>query len=202
VDATRGAPRPGLARRLARAGVTVVAASALLVAGCGGGERQDEDEPEGTYKVEIVKASFPGGQKLAKRSTMEITVRNADSKRIPNVAITVKSFQQKSDNPDLADPSRPVFIVNRAPRGGDTAYVDTYALGSLRPGRTKTFTWNVTAVKAGPYKLDWRVAAGLDGKAKAELADGGIARGTFRGRISSEPPDTRVADDGTTVVEE
>jgi hypothetical protein len=188
-------------RRHARAGV-VMAVSALLVAGCGGGERQDEDEAAGTYKVEVLKASFPDGQKLAKRSTMEITVRNADSKEIPNVAVTVKSFQRKSQQPDLADPSRPVFIVNRGPRGGDTAYVDTYALGSLRPGQTRSFTWSVTAVKAGPYKLDWRVAAGLDGKAKAELAAGGVPRGTFRGRISSEAPDARVADDGETVVED
>jgi hypothetical protein len=179
----------------------VIAAAFLLAAGCGGGERQDEDEAEGTYKVEVLKASFPDDQKLAKRSTMRISVRNADSRKIPNIAVTVKSFDKKSQEPDLADPSRPLFVVNRPPRGGETAYVDTYALGPLRPGQTRTFEWNVTAVKAGPYKLNWRVAAGLDGKAVAELADGGRPAGTFRGRISSEPPKTKVADDGKTVVE-
>jgi hypothetical protein len=189
-------------RRLARAGVVVASVAAVFAAGCGGGDRQDEDEASGTYKVEVVNASFPEAQKLAKRSTMEITVRNADSRTIPNIAVTVKSFDRKKDDPELADPSRPVFIVNRAPRGGETAYVDTYALGPLKAGETKKFEWSVTAVQGGPYKLEWSVAGGLDGKAKAELADGGAPSGSFTGRISDEAPKTKVADDGKTVVHE
>ncbi|HZN90914.1 MAG TPA: hypothetical protein VFB44_18195, partial [Thermoleophilaceae bacterium] len=71
-----------------------------------------------------------------------------------------------------------------------------------RPGREKTFEWSVTAVKAGPYKIGWRVAAGLDGNARAVLAGGDRApRGSFSGTISDEPPDVRVADDGKTIVE-
>jgi hypothetical protein len=178
-----------------------VIAAAFLIAGCGGGESQDADEPEGDFRVEVVNASFPEEQKLAKRSTMEITLKNVDQRTIPNVAVTVKSFDRKKEDEDLADPSRPVFVVNRGPQGGETAFVDTYALGPLRAGEEKTFSWNVTAVQAGPYKLDWSVAAGLHGKAKAVDADGrGAPRGTFSGRIDDEPPDTRVADDGRTVV--
>jgi hypothetical protein len=44
----------------------------------------------------------------------------------------------------------------------------------------------VTAVRAGTYTLRWRVAAGLDGKAKAELADGGAARGEFVAQVSDK----------------
>jgi len=41
--------------------------------------------------------------------------------------------------------------------------VNTWACGHLKPGAIRTFKWGVTAVQAGPYKLSYRVAAGLDG---------------------------------------
>ena len=47
----------------------------------------------------------------------------------------------------------------------------------------------------------WRVAAGLDGKAKAVAPGGGPApSGQFAGTVSDEAPDVRVADDGQTIV--
>jgi len=183
------------------AGLIVLASLSLAAAGCGGGgERQDADEPSGTYKIQVVDAKFPEKQSLAKRSHMIITVKNVDTKTIPNVAVTVKSFDKRANDPNLADPRRPVFVVNTGPRGGDTAYVGTSALGPLEPGQVKTFEWDVTAVVAGPYKLDYAVAAGLDGKAKAVLAGGGQPTGTFKGEISGKAPQARVADDGTTIV--
>ena len=181
----------------------LVGAACVAVAGCGGGERQDADEPEGQYRVDVVEAKFPTATKLAERSALVISVKNVDTKTIPNIAVTVKSFDQRRDDPNLADPRRPQFIVNRAPRGGDTAYVGTSALGPLRPGQTKTFEWSVTAVKSGPYKLNYTVAAGLDGKAKAVLASGGAPKGVFTGEISSKAPKARVSDeDGETVIKE
>lgn len=185
---------------LRRSGVIAALACAALVAGCGGGQRQDADEPSGNYKVQVVEAKFPDHQSLAKRSTMTITVKNVDSKTIPNVAVTVKSFDQTKNDPTLADPRRPQFIVNRGPAGGDTAYVGTSALGPLKPGDTKTFKWDVTAVVAGKYNLKYAIAAGLDGKAKAILAGGGLPKGEFTGTISSKAPNAKVADDGKTVV--
>lgn len=186
---------------LRRSAVIAALGCGLVVAGCGGGgERQDADEPSGNYEVQVVEAKFPGRQSLAKRSTMTITVKNVDSKTIPNVAVTVKSFDQTKNDPTLADPRRPQFIVNRGPAGGDTAYVGTSALGPLKPGETKTFKWDVTAVVAGKYSLKYAVAAGLDGKAKAVLAGGGIPKGEFTGTISNKAPAAKVADDGKTVV--
>ena len=176
-------------------------ACVVFVAGCGGGgERQDADEQSGDYKVQVVEAKFPDHQSLAKRSTMTITVKNVDSKTIPNVAVTVKSFDQTKNDPTLSDPRRPQFIVNRGPAGGDTAYVGTSALGPLKPGETKTFKWDVTAVVAGKYSLKYAVAAGLDGKARAILAGGGTPKGIFTGTISNKAPAAKVADDGKTVV--
>jgi hypothetical protein len=183
-----------------RRGIVLIACAALF-AGCGGGgPRQDADEAEGSYKVQVVEAKFPDKQSLAKRSEMVITVKNVDTKTIPNVAVTVKSFDTRKNDPTLADPRRPQFVVNTGPSGGETAYVGTSALGPLKPGQTKTFKWDVTAVAAGKYALKYSVAAGLDGKAKAVLAGGGRPTGEFVGEISNAAPEARVADDGKTVV--
>ena len=173
----------------------------VLIAGCGSsGPRQDANEQSGDYKVQIVEAKFPSKQALAKRSVLSITVKNVDSKTIPNVAVTVKSFDQRKSDPTLADPRRPQFVVNTSPRGGDTAYVGTSALGPLKPGETKTFKWDVTAVVAGRYSLKYAVAAGLNGKARAVLAGGGAPTGEFKGTVSSKAPEAHVADDGKTIV--
>lgn len=188
---------------------------ALALASCGGGERQDANEPEGKFRVSVVSDKFPEKQKLAKRSTLEIKVRNEEAKRtVPNIAVTVKGFDERRKDPDLADPKRPVFVINgvpkeiggfpeskdAAPEGGETAYVGTWALGPLKPGQTKTFRWSVSAVRAGPYELTYEVAAGLDGKAKAVAPSGGIPKGQFAGNISNAAPDSRIADDGKSIV--
>jgi hypothetical protein len=204
--------------RTGRSRVPVAAAlavTAILVAGCGGGERQDENEPEGNFDVWVVSAMFPKQQKLAKSSDLVITVRNVGDEVVPNLAVTVEGLSFRSDATGVSNPERPQFAVNGRPReiggypdakeatplGCDTAYVSTWACGPLRPGREKTFVWSVTAVKAGPYKIRWRVAAGLDGKAKAVARDTGEApSGSFSGTVSDEPPDVRVAADGETVV--
>jgi hypothetical protein len=191
-------------------------AGVVALAGCGGGERQDEDEPEGDFAVEVVQASFPEDQKLAKKSNLLITVRNAGERTIPNIAVTVDGFNVRRSDPELADPQRPQFVINGLPReiggfpeakeaaplGCDTAYVNTWACGPLADGKQRTFRWSVTAVQAGDFEINWRVAAGLDGKAKAVSPGGGEApSGSFSGNVSDEAPDVRVADDGETVVE-
>lgn len=179
----------------------MVIASAMLVAGCGGGgQRQDASEPSGNFKIQVVRATFPLKQSLAKHSRMVIAIKNVDNKTIPNIAVTVKSFDVRKTDPNLADPRRPQFVVNQGPPGGDTAYVGTSALGPLAPGKTKTFVWDVTAVAAGKYSLKYEVAAGLNGKARAVLADGTMPTGTFSGTVSSQAPQAHVADNGHTIV--
>lgn len=195
--------------------VALLLVGVVAVAGCGGGERQDENEPEGQFRVEVVKATFPKQQKLAKRSELEIVIRNADSKEVPNVAVTLKGLDRRKEDPDLADQRRPVFVVNgqfkefgniedaqaKTPNGIENpAYVDTWSLGPLKPGESKSFKWDVTAVQAGPYQLDYTVSAGLDGKAKAVDSSGETPVGVFSGTISDAPPQTRIAKDGKTIV--
>jgi hypothetical protein len=202
------------ARRHAAVAACLTLAAALGLAACGSGPRQDEDEPEGSFQVDVVDATFPSKQKLAKRSDLVIEVRNSGDEEIPNIAVTVDGFDERRDNPDLADPNRPVFVINgipkqiggfpeskdAAPAGCDTAYVNTWACGKLGVGKTKTFKWSVTAVRAGRYRIKYTVAAGLNGKAKAVDDNGARPRGTFTGTISDTPPETRVADDGETIV--
>lgn len=175
--------------------VTACFALAVTAAGCGGGERQDADEPSGTWRVEVVDAEFPSSQNIAKQETMRIRVRNADDRDIPNLAVTVDSFTQRSEQADLADSSRPVWIVDDAPNGGTTAYVNTWALGRVPAGETKTFEWEVTPVVAGDHELTYRVAAGLDGKAKARVDGGGRPEGSFDVSISRRPAQARVNPD-------
>lgn len=182
-------------RRLARAGVIGLAA----LGGCGGPPSQDANEPSGTFPVEVVRASFPASQRLAEKTQMEIAVRNAGDKTVPNVAVTVKpatpgppgpapaAFEEASTDRRLANPSRPVWVVDAGPRGGVTAYTNTWALGPLKPGQTKTFVWRVTAVKPGAHTIRYTVAAGLDGKAKAVLPGGGSPTGEFEINISGAP---------------
>ncbi len=208
-SSARTRPSRVLAATLALAGV-------VALAGCGGGERQDEDEPEGDFAVEVVRAAFPEDQKLAKSSNLVLTVRNAGNDTIPNIAVTVDGFNVRRADPELADPERPQFVINGMPReiggfpeskeasplGCDTAYVNTWACGPLAEGKEKSFRWSVTAVQAGDFEIDWRVAAGLDGKAKAVTSGGDEApAGSFSGTVSDAAPEVRVADDGKTVVE-
>lgn len=195
--------------------------AALGVTACGGGgERQDADEPSGTYPVDVVRASFPAKQRLADQSLFRLTVRNAGDKTIPNLATTIQTgdddatgestaagnaqaFGEVSEQPGLADPSRPIWVLDAGPRGSVTAYTNTWAVGRIRPGDERTMTWRVTAVRSGVYTIRYEVAAGLDGRARAVLA-GGTRRptGQFTVDISGEPADARVDDRGRVVKRE
>lgn len=182
--------------------------------GCGSNDRQDANEDEASYDVEVVDASFPQRQRLAQGSDLRITVRNDDSETVPNVAVTLKGLSRRSANKNLSDPYRPVFIIDgrpveiggfqevklAAPQGGQTALVDTWTLGPLKPGAEKTFSWKVTAVKPGPYEVTYAVSAGLNGKAKAVTAGGAQPQGAFKGTVTAKPPQSRIAADGVTVV--
>src|SRR4051794_38702890 len=132
---------------------------------------------------------------------MKIVVQNAGDKTIPNVAVTVTNdddakggagFTTRSAQTDLSDPTRQLWIVDRGPRGGDTAYVSTWALGPLPAGKTRTFVWHVTPVTAGTHTLRWHVAAGLNGKAIARTEAGQDAAGTFKRSVSSKAPQATV----------
>jgi hypothetical protein len=171
---------------------------AALSAGCGGGQRQDKNEPSGNFAVEVTGASFPAKQTLAEPTKLSIAVKNTDSKALPNVAVTVDSFSKATKDASLADPNRPVWIVDEGPAGGDTAYVNTWALGALAPGATRTFTWKVTAMQAGTQTVHYTISPGLNGKAK--VADASKTSGSFTVAISKRPAQARVDPDTGAVI--
>src|SRR5215204_776447 len=67
----------------------LITLSAVAVSACGGGERQDADEPEGEFPVQIVSADFPSGQQLAQNTDLTLAVENSGERTIPDLAITI-----------------------------------------------------------------------------------------------------------------
>lgn len=194
------------------------------MAACGGQAEQDASEPSGIFPVQVTAARFPASQRLAEHTRMVISVRNTGQRAIPNIAVTITSppwgtsvqaFAQYLNMPGLASHSRPVWIIDRppgpcsgpngyscqqgGPGGAVTAYANTWALGQLAPGQSTTFVWGVTAVVPGTHVVRYQVAAGLNGKAKARLSNGTIPTGTFRVRVSSQPPQSYVTSSGQIV---
>jgi hypothetical protein len=128
------------------------------------------------------------------------------------------AFSVLEAQPDLAIPSRPVWILEQGyPReadeaagkpppgelsgagGAEAAQTNTFAFGELEPNATVELVWLVTAVQNGTYTVRYRLAAGLQGKAIAVNEDGSEPEGEFVVRISDVPPQTRVDDSGKVV---
>lgn len=194
--------------RAPRTSALAAVGCALLIAGCGGGSRQDAGEAAGTFAMQVLHARFPAAQSIARQAQFVLPVRNSGSRTVPNVAVTIDSFDYTSHYPELASDKRPVWVIERGPGtvasppveseqvsppgGGQTAYVNTWALGALAPGATRTFVWRVVPVKAGSYTVHYTVAAGLAGKAKAQLSSGGPVQGQFAVDIAPAPKVTHV----------
>jgi hypothetical protein len=208
-----------------------VCGSALSLAACGGGgERQDADEPEGEFPVTVTDAHFPTRQRLAETTELRLGVENTGTEQIPNLAVTIYlddgggavssgaggqgSFSIRTDQPGLANPNRPVWILeNKYPRlaGEDTplgsspaatAQTNTFDFGPMAPGETKDMIWQLTAVRGGTYTVNYEVAAGLQGNAVAVTADGSRPEGKFVVTISTKPPSASIDDQGNVITEE
>jgi hypothetical protein len=198
------------------------AGSALLAGGCGGGSEQTHGEVKRSYAMRIASATFPAKQSISKPALLRVKVLNEASRTVPNVAITVDSFSYVEKYSELAANKRPVWVVEEGPGsiparpvqsqavsppgGGQTAYVNTWALGPLKPKATRTFTWKVVPVKAGTHDIHLTIAAGLAGNARASLArrsssGGGAVTRSFATRIAPLPPSRHVNPETGRVVE-
>jgi hypothetical protein len=196
----------GMAKPSGRLAVLAVSALALAGAGCGD-QRQDANAPSGEFDVEVTDASFPAKQRIAQAATLTLEVANRGDRAVPNLAVTVATeprkggeapiaFGQASADRTLADSARPVWILDAGPAGGDSAYTNTWALGPLGKGQTRTIEWKLTAIEAGRYTLAWRLAPSLVGDAK--LA-GGRTKGEFAVTIADEPVPASVDREGDVV---
>lgn len=176
-------PRPAraLCPTLATFGGLALALAATGLTACGGETAKVEDASDGRPFAVSATASFPKSQRLANAEELRITVKNEDTRPLPNVAVVLDGLTRDIPVADngagrVADPRRPVWIVDAPPTGGTTAYVGTSALGRLAPGASKTFRWELTPTVAGSHRLRWRVAAGVDEDGPVR---GDSTRGTF-----------------------
>jgi hypothetical protein len=204
-------------RKTRTAGIVAAVAASAILSACGGQTRQDAKEPRGTFPVQVTTASFPASQQLAQHTHLVIAVRNAGNRPIPDVAVTitdpargtgVQAFAQYLNMPGLANHSRPVWVVDQGPgackfscQGGGaggavSAYSNTWALGTLKPGATAKFDWKLTAVAPGTHTIQYQVAAGLNGLSKAQLGGGGAPKGRFTITISQKPAQAYVDSSG------
>jgi hypothetical protein len=195
----------GMGNSRGRLAVLVVSTLALGGAGCGG-ERQDADAPSGEFDVEVTDASFPAEQRISEPTTLKLEVANRGDRAVPNLAVTVETapleegqaptaFAQDRDDPTLADASRPVWVLDEGPLGGETAYTNTWAVGALGKGQSRTVEWKLTAIEAGSFTVAWRIAPSLSG---GELA-GGRTEGEFAVTVSDKPVPATVDGEGNVV---
>ncbi len=192
-----------------RGATAAAAAVALALVGCGGSDAP-EPEQSATYSVAIPVRSFPARQSLAEHVQLRLDVHNIGTRTIPNVSATletgtgpdgaaVAAFSSRLEAKGLASTSRPIWIVDDGPLSGDTAYANTWALGSIRPGDTRRFTWSVVPVRAGHYTLHYRLTGSTTGRSQLRLANGDAARGSFDVDVNGKPAVVRVTPDGRIV---
>jgi hypothetical protein len=157
------------------AGLTV----AVTLSACGSAPRQDANEPSGLYKVRVLSVWRPV-QRLAQSTSLVITIRNVDTKTIPNIAVTicnttctyslaalhrgwgtsVAAFGQKLNMPGLASDSRPVWIVDQAPNPNN---ICAFSCQQRGPGGAVTAysnTWALGELKPNASAtFEWRLTA-------------------------------------------
>jgi hypothetical protein len=207
--------------------LALAAVLSMGIVACGDDERQDVDEPSAEFPVNVSEAKFPTNQRLAQTSDLRLAVENIGEETVPDLAVTIYTgdekaggpFDIRSDQPGLADPNRPVWILeNEYPKlltpgldpdeldgapsaGAEAAQTDTFSFGPVPPGETTDAVWRVTPVVPGTYTVHYELAAGLQGKAKAVTGDGGPVEGEFVVTITDKSPRARVNDAGQVVIE-
>ncbi len=155
--------------------------------GCGDSSDEKDKLSDKVWRVEVVEAEFPLKQRLGDNVGLKIKVRNVGDDTIPELAITVDSFDYRSTEEGLADPARPIWVVNRPPPGSESSDVNTYRLGPLKPGKTFEAVWRLSAVRAGTHTVKYKVAGDFQGKGKTLLADGSAPEGAFVVTITTVP---------------
>jgi hypothetical protein len=159
--------------------------AASLLAACGGGQRQDAQEPAGKYKVEITQSSFPASQRLSEHAHFVLAVHNVSGKTLPDVAVTIcngtcaypaprgegtsaAAFGENLQMQGLAHPSRPVWVLDNPPGPCNSGCAANSSSGGGGPGGAVTAyanTWALGQLRSGQTaKFDWAVTAVAPGR--------------------------------------
>ena len=131
-------------------------ASGLMMSACGAGGATAAATPRPSFRVAVVRATFPGTQRLAQRTRLVISVRNTgepdDSEHRrddhqPQVGNGGEGVLHRDRTPArIGEPLAasldhrsaagrlPAGCGSGGPGGAETAYANTWALGALRPG--------------------------------------------------------------------
>ena len=125
--------------RMMPRGAAIAAAllAATVASGCGGGERQDvERAGRAPITVQVTRARLPAPagsrrDRAVLRRRPQPRDRDGPERRDDRRRLR----QPGRACPGAADPQRPIWIINAGPIGGRTAYVNTWALGPLKPGQ-------------------------------------------------------------------
>ncbi len=156
-----------------------------MLAACGGGQRQDAQEPSGKFSVEINKASFPASQRLSEHTHFVLVVHNTSNKTLPDVAVTIcnvtcaypapagegtsaAAFAENLKMQGLAHPSRPVWVLDKPPGACNVGCAANSSSGGGGPGGAVTAYANTWAL--GPLrpeqtaKFDFGVTAVKPGR--------------------------------------
>jgi hypothetical protein len=196
----------------------LAAALAASVAACGGSS-SDANEPEGNFRVDVTKASFPARQQLGQTYLLKLGVRNTGDKQLPELTVSVMikgkagetstlPFAIHDPQPGLAQPDRPVWVLaahypklagSSAAGGAESSNQKTFDFGPLKKGASADMVWKLSAVKAGDYTLVYSVDAGLSGKAKAVTGSGVAPGGSIRTNIAASQHDAEVTGNGEVV---
>ena len=175
-----------------------------LATGCGESQ-QNSSEKSDEYRVDVVTPRSPASSTSRGRRSSRSRSATPASETVPSPAISIRSFTYRSSFPELADPLRPVWVVEKGPGpgatkppvstqevsqpgGGQTAYVSTWTLGPLKSGAQQTFTWEV--VPSSPASGLWPTKSPADSAAtrKAVSASGGPSSASSR---STSPTNRR-----------
>jgi hypothetical protein len=159
--------------------------AALLLTACGGGQRQDVQEPSGKFKVQITTASFPASQRLSEHTHLVLAVHNLSNRTLPDVAVTIcnvtcaypappgegtsaVAFAENLQMQGLAHPSRPVWVVDNPPGPCNSGCSANSSNGGGGPGGAVTAyanTWALGPLAAGQTaKFDFSVTAVKPGR--------------------------------------
>ncbi len=192
---------------------------AVLLSACGGGSSSDANERAGTYSLRVASASFPSEQQLGETSLLRLGIRNTGKKTVPTLTVSVSiagkegadsnvAFAVRDPQPGLAQPDRPAWVLaagypkldgSSKAGGTSTANPKTFALGPLKPGKTTTAVWKLSAVRVGHYTVTYNVGAGLSSEVKAKTTGGVAPGGSFVADITSKLPEKEVTPNGEVV---
>jgi hypothetical protein len=211
--------------RLRSCGIIASLAAGALLVGCGAGPRQDASEPKGNFPVSA-SASWSTSQHLAQHSQLVIKATNTGNKTVPDIAVTicnvtcsysasalnngegtsVEAFAYKLNMPNLANSSRPVWVVDQAPgpRGApcpsvnangepNGSYDNNYSACTGGQGGAVTAydnTWALGSLAPGQTAtFDWHLTAVQSGThvVRWEIAAGLNGKAKAVGPSGSQP---------------